>query len=250
MDHRCALTSVVLVLRFSFREKIACVLSFFFPQRMSKMFSKLTILLFSIMSCCGGSEIQLTIAAAGTRCFGEELAVHDLLVVKASSIQDPSMLFSLIIKAALTEAAGNSAAASGTGTVVYKEERKSQVSHAFTSTTSGPHWVCVTNVDSYRDLAIMLSLKSGVAAKDYSQIAKKDHLEPTQVTIRRIEDLLHEYRSNLFYQRRREERMHQTLDATADRAFLLALFNSVIIVGVGIFQVFFFRRFFKSKKII
>jgi hypothetical protein len=214
------------------------------------MVSKLLLPLFTIVSCCVGTEIQLTIAAAGTRCFGEELAVHDLLVVKASSIKDPSMLFSLIIKASLKEAAGSTAAASGTGTVVYKEERKSQVSHAFTSSTSGPHWVCITNVDSYRDLVVQLSLKSGVAAKDYSQIAKKDHLEPTQVTIRRIEDLLHEYRSNLFYQRRREERMHQTLDATADRAFLLMIVNSAIILGVGIFQVFFFRRFFKSKKII
>ena len=196
------------------------------------------------------TEIQLTIAAAGTRCFGEELGMHDLLVVKASSIKDPSMLFSMIIKTSIKDGAGNTAAYSGTGTVVYREERKSQVSHAFTSTHSGAHWVCITNLDSYRDLIVQLSMKSGVAAKDYSQIAKKDHLEPTQITMRRIEDLLHEYRSNLFYQRRREERMRETIDATADRALLFCIVNACIITGIGLFQAYFFRRFFKSKKII
>ena len=213
-------------------------------------FTSLVILLVSLLSYCSGTEIQLTIAAAGTRCFGEELGVHDLLVVKASSVKDPSMLFSLIIKTTLKENAGNTAAYAGTGTVVYKEERKSQVSHAFTSTTSGPHWVCLTNVDSYREMTVQLSMKSGVAAKDYSQIAKKDHLEPTQVAMRRIEDLLHEYRSNLFYQRRREERMRETIDATADRALWFCVINGLIITGIGLFQAFFFRRFFKSKKII
>ena len=210
----------------------------------------LYLVILSLLTTCFGTEIQLTIAAAGTRCFGEELGVHDLLVVKASSVKDTSMLFSLIIKTTVKENAGNMAATAGTGTVVYKEERKSQVSHAFTSTTSGPHWVCLTNVDSYREMTVQLSIKSGVAAKDYSQIAKKDHLEPAQVMIRRIEDLLHEYRSNLFYQKRREERIRETIDATADRALLFCVINGVIIAGIGLFQAFFFRRFFKSKKII
>lgn len=196
------------------------------------------------------TEIQLAIAAAGTRCFGEELGAHDLLVVKASSVApDNSMVFNLVIKTALS-AGGNSAAVSSTGTVVYKEEKKSQVSHAFTSTVSGPHWVCITNMDSYRELTVQLSMKSGVAAKDYSQIAKKDHLEPAQVAMRRIEDLLQEYRSNLFYQRRREERMRETIDATASRALTFCIVNALIIAGMGLFQAFFFRRFFRSKKII
>ena len=87
-------------------------------------------------------------------------------------------------------------------------------------------------------MTVQLSIKSGVAAKDYSQIAKKDHLEPAQVMIRRIEDLLHEYRSNLFYQKRREERIRETIDATADRALLFCVINGVIIAGIGLFQAF------------
>jgi len=213
---------------------------------------KKTFLSSLMILMASGSEIQFPISAAGTRCFGEELGAHDLLVVKVSGVREPDMLFNLVIKTtSLKENAGASAASvSSTGTVVYKEERRNKVSHAFTSTTAGPHWVCLTNLDTYRELIVKMSMKSGVAAKDYSQIAKKDHLEPTQVAMKRIDDLLKEYRSNLLYQKRRDERMRETIDDTAHRALMFCLMNSVIIVAMGAVQTILLRKFFRSKKII
>ena len=195
------------------------------------------------------TEIQIKLPAAGTRCFGEELQAHDLLIVKASSAVDKDLPFTLVIKTALRESSGNNAAIDG-GKIMFKEDNKTEVSHAFTATIGGPHWVCVTNLNGYKEMDVVLSMKSGVHAKDYSKIAKKDHLEPAQVAIRRMEDLLHEYKSNLFYQRRREERMRETIDSTADRALVFCILNTVLIVGVGLLQAHFFRRFFRSKKII
>jgi hypothetical protein len=96
----------------------------------------------------------------------------------------------------------------------------------------------------------MMTMKSGVAAKDYSKIAKKEHLEPAQIAMRRIDDLLTEYRGNLFYQRRREERMRETVDSTSDRALAFCLFNGALIIAVGFVQAYYFRKFFRSKKII
>jgi hypothetical protein len=193
-----------------------------------------------------GTEIQMKIPIAGTRCLGEELQAHDLLVVRAEAVVNKDLQFTLVIK---TGTQGGSAYGTG-GTNVFKEERKSVISHAFTSSVAGPHWVCITNADAYKELDVMLSMKSGVQAKDYSQIAKKDHLEPAQVSIRKIEDLLQEYRSNLFYQRRRDERMRETIDSTSDRALTFCILNVCLIVAMGLVQAYFFRRFFRSKKII
>ena len=193
-----------------------------------------------------GTEIQLKLPAAGTRCLGEELQAHDLLVVKADTVTEKEQTFTLVIK---TNGKDNTVSGAG-GNVMYKEEKKTTVSHAFTTTMSGAHWVCVTNTDSYKDLDVMLSMKSGVAAKDYSKVAQKDHLEPAQLATRRIQDLLMEYRSNLFYQRRREETMREVIDSTADRALAFCIFNVVLIVLMGFLQAYFFRRFFRSKKII
>lgn len=198
----------------------------------------------SLAAVASATEVQFTITTAGTRCFGEELQAHELMVVKVDSI-DKQSPFNVVIKTAIKGGAPDVP-----GQVHYKEENRVNFSHAFTSTTAGAHWVCVTNLDQYRDLEAQISLKSGVQAKDYSQIAKKDHLEPAQLSMRIIEDLLQEYRSNLFYQRRREERMRETIDSTANRALTFCIVNVLLIVGVGAFQAYFFRRFFRSKKII
>ena len=192
------------------------------------------------------TEIQLQITPAGTRCFGEELQSHDLMVVKAESLIGPTMPFNVVVKTG-----GRSGSDSTDAKIVlFKDDLKTTFSHAFTSTTAGAHWVCITNMDGYKEMELQLSIKSGVQAKDYSQIAKKDHLEPAQLTMRKIEDILQEYRSNLFYQRRREERMRETIDSTADRALVFCILNVALITGVGIAQAYFFRRFFRSKKII
>ena len=190
------------------------------------------------------TEVQFPIAASGTRCFGEELQAHDLMVVKAESVVDKTMKFSVVVKAALH---GPDSTPSQT---IHREEGRVAFSHAFTSTTPGAHWVCITNEDGWKEMNVQLSIKSGVQAKDYSQIAKKDHLEPAQLSIRMIQDTLHEYRSNLFYQRRREERMRETIDSTASRALTFCILNVLLIAGVGLCQAYFFRRFFRSKKII
>lgn len=194
----------------------------------------------------GATEIQLKLPIAGTRCLGEELQAHDLIVVKADSVINKDALFTLIIK---TTTQGSSAYGSQ-GNVLFKEEKKSTVTHALTSTVSGPHWVCITNTDSYKELDVMLSIRSGVQAKDYTKIAQKEHLEPAQLTIRKIEDLVKEYRVNLMYQRRRDERMRETIDSTSDRALAFCVINVSLIVAMGLVQAYFFRRFFRSKKII
>jgi hypothetical protein len=209
------------------------------------MMSLFLLLLVGLVSI-HATEIQLKIPIAGTRCLGEELQAHDLLVVKAEAVVNKDSLFTLLIK---TTNSGTSAYGSQ-GNVLFKEEKKSSIAHALTSTVSGPHWVCVTNSDSYKDLDVMLSIRSGVQAKDYTKIAQKEHLEPAQLTIRKIEDLLREYRVNLMYQRRRDERMRDTIDSTSDRALAFCVINVGLIVAMGLIQAYFFRRFFRSKKII
>lgn len=202
-----------------------------------------------VCTIVSATDFQVKIPTAGTRCFGEELQAHDLLVVRAESVINKDMNFTMIIKNSLKEGSSQYDV-SGGGREVYREEKKNSVSHAFTATLAGPHWVCISNLDSYKDLDILVTMKSGVAAKDYSKIAKKEHLEPAQIAMRRIDDMLNEYRGNLFYQRRREERMRETVDSTADRALAFCLFNGTLIVVVGLLQAYYFRRFFRSKKII
>jgi hypothetical protein len=240
---------------------VCCSLKKYFPDQVEAFCVFIVLLgmnLFVVGIFVGvavATEIQVGLPAAGTRCFGEELQAHDLLVVKADTVRntdipaDQQPVFNMVIKTSVKQGAGNNQASSS-GSVVYKEEKQTSVSHAFTSTIPGPHWVCLTNLDTYKEMNVMLSMKSGVQAKDYGQIAKRDHLEPAQVAVKRMEDLLNQYKSNLFYQRKREESMRETVDNTADRALMFCVLNVALIVSVGLVQSYYFRRFFRSKKII
>merc|ERR1740138_539461 len=132
---------------------------------------------------------------------------------------------------------------------VFSDHEKEKVKTAFTTNEAGPHWMCIQN-DAEDATEVKMKVLQGPQAKDYSNIAKKEHLEDTQVALRRIEESLRNYHNNVLYIRAREERMRQTNDSTAFRVIGFCLFNVVLMITVGGWQMLYFKRFFRSKKII
>ena len=57
---------------------------------------------------------------------------------------------------------------------------------------------------------VTLNLKTGVNAKDYSAVAKKDNLKPLEIELRRLEDQVQAIHDDLQYMRGREENMRDT----------------------------------------
>merc|ERR1719221_813041 len=97
---------------------------------------------------------------------------------------------------------------------IFTEHGKEKAKTAFTTTEAGPHWMCIENEES-EESEVKLTVLAGPQAKDYSKIAKKEHLEETQIVLRRVEESLRAYHANVLYIRSREERMRQTNDSTA-----------------------------------
>lgn len=51
---------------------------------------------------------------------------------------------------------------------------------AFTANSEGPHKICLlNNAGNFR--RVLLEFKAGVDARDYAEIAKKEHLKPLEV---------------------------------------------------------------------
>lgn len=57
---------------------------------------------------------------------------------------------------------------------------------------------------------VEFTVKSGVEANDYSAVARKEHLEPLEIELRRLEDSVYEIHKEFLYQREREETMRDT----------------------------------------
>lgn len=178
-------------------------------------------------------KVSIHLPAREKKCFGEQAARLELLVVELSASEGSKVGVTVLSPHA----------------TIFSEHDRQQVKTAFTTQDAGPHWICIQN-DEATDAEVLLSVLLGPEAKDYSQIAKKEHLEESKVTLRRVADALQNYHSNVLYIRAREERMRKTNDSTASRVIFFCLFNVVLMIGVGGWQMLYFKSFFRSKKII
>lgn len=180
-----------------------------------------------------GIEVSVAVASKEKKCYGEQVAKMELLVVEFEVAESKKVSVSVVSPAA----------------TVFSDHDREKVKTAFTTTEAGPHWMCIQN-DNPDPVAVKMTVVAGAQAKDYSKIAKKEHLENTQVALRRIEESLQNYHNNVLYIRSREERMRATNDSTAFRVICFCLFNVVQMIAVGGWQMLYFKRFFRSKKII
>lgn len=178
-------------------------------------------------------KVSIQLPAREKKCFGEQAAKLELLVVELSASEGSKVGVTVLSPHA----------------TIFSEHDRQQVKTAFTTQDAGPHWICIQN-DEATDAEVLLTVLLGPEAKDYSQIAKKEHLEESRVILRRVADRLGHYHSNLLYIRAREERMRRTNNSTATRVIFFCLFNVVLMIGVGGYQMLYFKRFFRSKKII
>jgi hypothetical protein len=80
---------------------------------------------------------------------------------------------------------------------------------AFTAPMQGEYQICFENLGMSQK-QVKLDLKTGVHAKDYSSVAKKENLKPIEVELRRLEDQVQEVHTDMSYLREREEQMRNT----------------------------------------
>mmetsp|Transcript_58416 Transcript_58416/g.162855 ORF Transcript_58416/g.162855 Transcript_58416/m.162855 type:complete len:234 (-) Transcript_58416:105-806(-) len=194
----------------------------------------LSMFFFTLPLGTAGIEVAVTVDGKGRKCYGEQVAKQELLVVEFATIGEKKKVSVQVL---------------GPHSTIFSEHDREKVKTAFTTTEAGAHWMCIQNEDA-EPTEVKMSVLVGPQAKDYSKIAKKEHLEETQIALRRVEENLRSYHGNVLYIRAREERMRQTNDSTAFRVIGFCLFNVVLMIGVGGWQMLYFKRFFRAKKII
>jgi len=100
------------------------------------------------------------------------------------------------------------------------------------------------------DREISLSVKRGVEAKNYADIAKAEKLKPMEVELKKLEDLSESIVNDFAYMRAREEEMRDTNESTHSRVLYFSVFSMCCLLGLATWQVLYLRRYFKSKKLI
>ncbi|KAG2529719.1 hypothetical protein JM18_002698 [Phytophthora kernoviae] len=107
---------------------------------------------------------------------------------------------------------------------------------SFTADAGGNYAVCFANSND-KPVRVMMDFKHGVEAKDYTEVAKREHLMPVEKELRKMEDTVDEIHREMLYMREREAMMRNTNESTNSRVLWFSFFSIVVLLGMGVWQV-------------
>ncbi|RDB28026.1 Endoplasmic reticulum vesicle protein 25 [Hypsizygus marmoreus] len=140
-----------------------------------------------------------------------------------------------------------------------KKGIKSESRLAITTHSEGEVGVCFKNYIegdvSYEQAqklsrVIDLDVDIGADAVDYNAIANQESLSGLETEMRKLEGLVKEIVDELGYLKSREERFTDTNTSTNQRVQNFAWFTLASLTGLGVWQIFHLRAFFKRKYLI
>eukprot|EP00002_Diphylleia_rotans_P018053 TRINITY_DN3495_c0_g1_i2.p1 TRINITY_DN3495_c0_g1~~TRINITY_DN3495_c0_g1_i2.p1 ORF type:complete len:204 (+),score=64.67 TRINITY_DN3495_c0_g1_i2:22-612(+) len=126
---------------------------------------------------------------------------------------------------------------------------------AFTSTMGGDYTICFHSrstswFGSVTNLKVIFNIKTNEDAIDYDEIAKADHLDSIEVSIRRLHDKIRGIRHEQEYMKSREIEFHAVGESTNNRVFYFSTLQVLILIGTAFFQLHHLKRYLKEQKVI
>eukprot|EP00727_Mastigamoeba_balamuthi_P001767 m51a1_g11588 putative transmembrane emp24 domain-containing protein 9-like (470) ;mRNA; f:71096-73491 len=122
----------------------------------------------------------------------------------------------------------------------------------YNTLSAGEHQFCfATNTSRWLSqirYKFAIDISTGVSANDYGVIAKQEHLNAVEVSVRRVNDRVTQIRNEQNYQRGREETFRATSESTAHRVIWWAFLQFALLVGLCVWQLMSLKTFFKKKK--
>ncbi|KAI4299004.1 hypothetical protein L6164_032503 [Bauhinia variegata] len=187
--------------------------------------------------------IWLTLPTTGTKCISEEIqnnviVLADYIVVFDDHSNHPT------ISVKVTSPYGN---------VLHHKENMTHGQFAFTTHESGNYLACFW-VDSHgqgsRDVNVNLDWRTGIAAKDWESVAKKEKIEGVELELRKLEGAVEAIHENLIYLKSREAEMRTVSERTNARVAWFSIMSLGICIAVSALQLWHLKRFFQKKKLI
>ena len=133
------------------------------------------------------------------------------------------------------------------GRIIYRQTSKN---HSYTTTTSDNGYVniCFENNDKPTNASI--ALKYGIAAKDFSSLAKTKDLEPIDYEIDKIKEQtqgIRHFNGRAFRFMRRFERR---LDSLSSKIIICSVIMIIVMIFIGILETIYLKKFMQRRKLI
>ena len=141
--------------------------------------------------------------------------------------------------------------------VIWSDNDAKQGKFALTTLMAGQYSFCFLDMArlgqqplSGQTRKVTFDLRTGLGAKDYGEIAKKEHLEPLELEFRKMEDLVEQLNQQLQYLRNRDFEARDTSESTNSRVVWFSAISTTLLVTLGIVQIYLFYAYLKHKKVL
>ncbi|XP_068436851.1 transmembrane emp24 domain-containing protein 10-like [Clinocottus analis] len=139
--------------------------------------------------------------------------------------------------------------------MLYIKKNATKGKLSFITQDDEPIEVCFSSISpmgtgKVPDQLVILNLKHGVEAKNNKEIEKLEKLTPLEAKLKHLEHLSQSIADDFTYLRKRWKEMRQTNNSTNMRMQLFSVISVCCFLASATWQIFYLRRFFKTKKLI
>ncbi|KAL8144399.1 hypothetical protein V2J09_017431 [Rumex salicifolius] len=203
------------------------------------------ILFLSLISpTCNSMRFELQ--SGSTKCITEDIKQAQMSVGKYSVVNpnEGSPLPDLFrITARLTSPRGNS---------LHLADMVENGDFAFTAQDSGDYTVCfhAQYHSPPTTLNIEMEWMSGVDSRDWSNVARKGHIDVMELELKKMEQTIKNIHDEMFYLREREEEMQELNRGTNSRMAAFSFLSIFVCLSVAGLQLWHLKTFFEKKKLL
>ncbi|KAH6809865.1 emp24/gp25L/p24 family/GOLD family protein [Perilla frutescens var. frutescens] len=205
------------------------------------------LLLISVFLLWSRAEsIRFDLESGHTKCISEDIKSNSMTVGKYQIVNPDDghpLPESHKITVRVTSAYGNS---------YHYSDHVTEGHFAFQAVEAGDYMACFFASDHKPSTTITIDFdwKSGVAAKDWTSVAKKGSVELMEIELKKMFDTVQSIHDEMYYLREREEEMQLLNKATNSKMFVFSLLSILVCLSVAGLQLWHLKSFFEKKKLI
>lgn len=133
--------------------------------------------------------------------------------------------------------------------LLYKKGNEDEIKVSLTASQNGNHILCTKN-DSSEKININMEFLSGIAARDYSEIAKQSNLKPVELTLQKMEDMIEHLINEVRTIVSHEEASLRVNDSLSGKIIFFSMVTLLVMIIAGVIETIYIQKFLRNKKII
>ncbi|KAI3973250.1 hypothetical protein MKW92_001490 [Papaver armeniacum] len=192
-------------------------------------------------------SLRFDLLSGNTKCIAEDIKANAMTVGKYSIINPLSdghpMPETHKVTVRVTSTLGNN---------YHYGDHVETGEFAFTAPEAGDYMACFWAQDHKPSVTLTVDFdwRSGVAAKDWPNVAKKGQIDFMEMELRKLEDVIRSVHDEMIYLREREEEMQGINRATNSKMAWLGFLSLFVCLSVAGLQLWHLKNFFERKKLL